>query len=320
MMEDFFTLISNTKLDMFSIAIAVLFGFAAINTVSQLLIPIFTRGIKLSLRVAVIGLPRAGKTSLITVVFDAIMSGKLAKFATVRGGQTVDRVTRYMTAMSKGINLGPTDDKDVFAYRYGVSQRRFGLIPLKYDVEIADFPGEYSKDLSENLLDQQLPTGLYKKEFFSWVLQADRYIFVIDAETFLKSEASDRSAYVSMIDVLFKNAVLHLKNELLDEKVYNRRALVVFTKCDTAFCVPLAGESEEANLVYRDHRMDNVLTDEEKLTDAQNQLSQMVDQFSVTLDFLSNNFKRMDVLLHSSYFDLPFSEGANDRVVRFSSP
>lgn len=208
-------------------------------TFQSVFFKLFTKGIKLSLRVAVIGLPRSGKTTLITVVFDAIMSGRLARYASVSGLETVERLTKYLSLINSGVNLGPTTDEEVFAYRYVVNRKRFGIFSTKYDVEIADFPGEYSEELSRDLQSRVKQPSLFQKEFFSWIIRADRYIFVIDAEayrrSFMKHGSVGRPDYVSEVEIAFKNAVLQLKQEMLDERVYERPSLF-FLRNAIVFC------------------------------------------------------------------------------------
>lgn len=127
-------------------------------------------GIKISLRVAVIGLPRAGKTTLISVIFDRLMSQRHARYITVNGVETVERITRYIGIVKAGISIPPTEDKDVFSFRYFVKKPLFWVIPRRYEVEISDFPGEYSDEITSGLVGDFNPSGMYKTH----ILQVSR--------------------------------------------------------------------------------------------------------------------------------------------------
>lgn len=284
----------------------------------------FLKGLKISLRIAVLGAPRTGKTTLITTVFDAIMSGRIAKHASVSGTETVQKLTADLMKIQKGHNLGPTEDKDVFAYRYTVDASTF-LYKKKYDVEIADFPGEYTEDFTSDLISQNENSGLFKKEFFSWVLRADKYIFVIDSIAFRKAVIKrEQSDFIREVEISFKNAVLLLKQELLDEKVYNRPLLVVFTKCDNFLInqgdfekVYLEGERD---LEYNFSDFQENRIKEESLESAQQSMLVMRQNFSDLINFLGNNFARVEVVCHSSYSKMKLFKRANTDVVDFSSP
>lgn len=278
-------------------------GLGAVSSINIL----FSKGFKFSLRVAVIGQPRAGKTTLITVIFDRVMSGKLAKNATVSGRKTVDRITSHLLTMRSGSSVKSTEDEDIFAYRFQIKRRFLRLIPNQYDVEIADFPGEYSDQLSLDLASRDHSSdNLVSKEFFSWVLQADRYIFAIDVGEWL----NDGRDYVLKIDALLKNTVLLLKQELLDESVYERPVVVIFTKSDLIF--------SKMDFVYDDpafRKLDSELRKQSGVA-----VDEIKKDFSPTIRFLKANFRNVRVVHFSSFAAASVYSEECGQIVEFCTP
>jgi molybdopterin-guanine dinucleotide biosynthesis protein len=143
-------------------------------------------------KIAVVGLPGAGKTTLITALFELVQRGTHLKNVRLHGLQTIETVNRNIARLNSGERIGPTKEKDVFIFRFSYLQLRF-LIARSYDVEIADFPGEYSERIpkfsaraknkrpkitapAELDTDARSPEEmddleytLFKKEFFSWI-------------------------------------------------------------------------------------------------------------------------------------------------------
>lgn len=314
-MPDSVTLDSSTFL---AIILAVLAAFSL--WVLPNYFKILNKGVNYSFRVAVIGLPRTGKTSIITVVFNRLITGKIARYISVTGAETVDRITNLMLEINNGVNLGPTNDNDVFAYRFSVTKSF--PIKRKYDVEVADFPGEYSEMLGEDLISQQENQGLFKRKFLSWVLRADRYIFTIDLVRFRQSFIDGVSEkYAANIDIKFKNAVLLLKQELLDEDVYRRPVLVVFSKAD-ALLVP----KEEFLGQYDQHGVakDSVVLPKKFITtiDIEKLISSysIEYEFSELLQFMRSNFKSVETVYHSSYSTENYFGISNQTIASFCSP
>ena len=284
---------------------ALLLMVAAAFPMYKFVIELFKSGVKISLRVAVIGLPRAGKTTLIAKIFDTIMSTRYAKFMTVNGVETIDRITHYLNIIQSGGGLSPSTDNDVFAFRYIYKRAVLGLLTLKYDVEIADFPGEYSESLGSDLSQQSSFTGLYKKEFFSWIVRADRYVFAVDCEPYLQFDGGDREQYARSITLKIKNAVLLLKQELLDESVYSRPCALVFTKADVFEEVTI--EADRSNIL-------------EAELNVKAALDEMLGSFKELIQFLESNFKSLRVLCHSSKSKRPMFTLGNELLMKHMSP
>jgi hypothetical protein len=169
--------------------------------------------IPVSHRVAVIGLPRSGKTTLITALFELIQRGSDIPNVRLHGLNTISTVNRYIASLNAGEKIGPTKEKDTFVFRFSYSKRR-GLLSRLYDIEIADFPGEYSEIISHNLEErtqvqrettrrdsnesalivaEDLEFTLFNKEFFSWVASSREYLFLIDLAAIYSGESPRRS-------------------------------------------------------------------------------------------------------------------------------
>lgn len=113
--------------------------------------------LRFSHKVAILGYPRSGKTTLVATLLFRILSSEIAKRVRVSGQETIDRISKYNELIRSGKNLGPSTDKDVFSYRFQYDSpepllfvRLFGRAVRQYDVEVADFPGEYSRDVLDS--------------------------------------------------------------------------------------------------------------------------------------------------------------------------
>jgi predicted YcjX-like family ATPase len=141
-------------------------------------------------KIAVIGLPTAGKTSLITAMFELIQKGQSKPSVRIHGTKTIALINGYIARLASGQALAPTKENDIFIFRFSYLKRR-AFQTLLYDIEIADFPGEYTKHLeetapttsSDDILDADFANEtLLNREFLSWVASSSKYLFVIDLE------------------------------------------------------------------------------------------------------------------------------------------
>ncbi len=255
------------------------------------------------------------------------MSGAFAKYISVSGSETIDRLSAYLNLLGSGLEVGPTADNDVFAYRYLVSKPFLGIVPRKYDVEVADFPGEYTEDFSDGNSSNSYATGIFRKQFYSWVVRADRLLFTIDSAAYLEStirgESGARDNHINKIEIQIKNAVLILKQELLDEKLYLRPSLLVFAKCDCFLANYLYESNPNGPLVetrYRNKEFDQAIVDIKTNEMVSTQLERMRQDFGSLILFLENNFKVTKTVFHSSYCQAGVFSDSNRAIVSFLSP
>jgi hypothetical protein len=190
-------------------------SFVALRLISR-----FTGAIPASHKIALIGLPGSGKTTLITAMFEMIQRGVHVQRAHLHGMQTITRVNKYIAALNSQQKIGPSREKDIFVFRFSYLKRRLMFSRL-FDVEIADFPGEYSERIQEREIPDRAihrryheryyvpsvddpPTNeadysepapkvdseanseiefeytLFNKEFFSWIGSSREFVFLVD--------------------------------------------------------------------------------------------------------------------------------------------
>ena len=189
-----------------------------------------------SYRIAVLGFPKSGKTTLITAVFAYLFRRGVRGASIVpRGEETIQRISDNMEKLELGRPIGPTTDQDVFAYRAEVSIS--GLIfTARYKLEIGDFPGENTVDFAETYGD-----WLHRTKYFEWAVGADAFVFVLDTGAILLDESGE---YVARQKRAFRAAWQRLQEHYLDGPAdLSRRPLIlVFTKADS---LVFGGTAEE---------------------------------------------------------------------------
>jgi hypothetical protein len=187
-------------------------------------------------RVGVIGLPRAGKTSLIGAVFSEIFKSSMNPRTRLSGSKTISRVNRIISSLDQGTEVPPTKEGDTFVFRFIYLARRvLGFVPFKYEVEIADFPGEYSSELLEaaeetvGLEDDQVV--LLDREYVGWLTNSRVLIFVIEAPPALHDPGS---RFAAETKAQIRATWQSLKELRSDRGLSGARVRValVFTKCD----------------------------------------------------------------------------------------
>ena len=126
-------------------------------------------------RVAVLGFPRSGKTTLITAMFGEMFARRLVGYNVhPRGESTIERVNADLENLELGRSLGPTTDQDLFGYRADLIVRG-GIFPRIFKVEIGDFPGEDTVKFAEDFGD-----WFHQMPYFKWAMEADAFILVVD--------------------------------------------------------------------------------------------------------------------------------------------
>jgi GTPase SAR1 family protein len=179
--------------------------------------------------VALVGLPRSGKTTIITSLFGEIFARKtLYKDfqASLTGESTIKRVNSDLARLERGLTLGPTEDQSTFAYKTKITLTRF-FVTRTYKIEFGDFPGEYSKDFLDSQFDL-----IQSEEFFKWVLSADAIIFVVDLGPYL--DLNKRKKYVAEMSASIRSAWQKILNAHEDGERVARKMPVamVFSKVD----------------------------------------------------------------------------------------
>jgi hypothetical protein len=179
-----------------------------------------------SFRVAILGFPRAGKTTLITGVFDYLFRRGLQGASVMpRGDETIRRVNTNLERLELGQPIEPTTDQDLFAYRAEI-QVRSSLFHKRYKLEIGDFPGEDSVAFAESSGD-----WLHEAPYFNWAVSADAFLFVVDIGRVLDDV---RGIYVAQQKKAFRAAWQRVQEFHLDGPgdIRRKSLTLVFTKAD----------------------------------------------------------------------------------------
>jgi len=208
-------------------------------------------------KIAVIGLPGAGKTTLITALFELIQRGVYIENVRIHGVKTIEIVNRYVARLSSGEQLSPTKEKDIFVFRFSYI-KRLRFLKRVYDVEIADFPGEFSKEISvkfdqeanadtrstkkgkrrstaaKGAAVEELEYTLFNKEFFSWIASSREYLFLIDIAAIYSGENARRA--VAEITARIKTSWQVIEDATSERGIGSaktRNVHIIFTKTDS---------------------------------------------------------------------------------------
>lgn len=247
------------------------------------------RKLPIAHNVAVIGFPRSGKTTLITALFAEIFSRRIDSISiTPRGEETIKRVNDDIARLESGSELGPTTDQDLFAYRAEMVTGK-SFFSRRYKIEIGDFPGEDSEELSNE--DEK---WLHELPYFKWVLNADAFIFVIDTEKIMTEK--NPLAYNSNITSSFRAAWQKLKDHHYDgmRELKNKSIVLVFAKCDLLSPNPLNEPDSNLNSFFER----NYTLQEEKLESGTRMITH---EYADLIEYLKSETTKFKVVFSSSF-------------------
>jgi Double-GTPase 2 len=261
-------------------------------------------------RIAVLGLPQVGKTTLITACFQEIFSRRINIRAVMSGTRSFESLNDNIARLAAGAPLKPTSDQDVAAYRFEIAPS--GWLTPRYRVEFGDFPGEDTEKYVE-----QYGPWLHKTPFFEWALTCDAFVFCVDSGRLsdifkaqqgriedISPEAKsvrqvEALAYIAQTSAAVRTAWQHIVADFGPRRVtYARRSplLLVFTKVDLLFRY---GESEKAPKI--------VDVPEFWASDAQ---AFLMDQFSELIRYLGGETSQFHAVATSSFA----ASGGGDRL------
>lgn len=306
-----------------AIATAVFVVFIAINQRNSIS----------SLRVAVLGMPQVGKTTLITACFQEIFSRRVNIRAVMSGKRSFEALNNNISRLAAGLPLEPTKDQDVAAYRFEIEPT--GLLSPRYRVEFGDFPGEDTKKYIE-----EYGPWLHKTPFFEWALTCDAFVFCVNAGPlqdafknsrdlatgFFASPEFDRAEQDSSIYVAESSAAIRAAWQHIVASFGSRRTaylrryplLLVFTKVDLLFREPYAEQAPRTmEIRHRDvHAAETWLTG--RFGDLVRYLEEETKNFSVvaTSSFATTDKARLGIseFLHKilpsgAFISAPQSKG-----------
>jgi GTPase SAR1 family protein len=230
------------------------------------------RKLPVSHRVAIIGFPRTGKTSLITALFEYYFRrGARGVAIAPRGEETIERINDNIARLQTRREILPTTDQDVFAYRADVLSAR------RYKLEIGDFPGEDTIKFAE-----QYGGWLHSTPYFKWAVSADAFIFVIDFGVLLKPSPEEE---VARHERAFRAAWQRLREQHLDgtADLSAKSVTLVFTKVDLL-----------ARQLYSDHVGDVEVLIHQHVLDRANAIAHRY--FSNLIEYFSSESIRFDIV------------------------
>ncbi|GGK64955.1 TRAFAC clade GTPase domain-containing protein [Amphritea balenae] len=225
-MNDILDIINNLA---FPYAEPALVGILIGSLFSAFSILVMRKKLPVAHSIAVIGLPRTGKTTLVTSIFAEIFSARMRRISlTLRGDETIKKVNDDIARLQRGEELGPTTDQDLFAYRADMVTGS-SIFSRRYKVEIGDFPGEDSEELASSTdID-----WLQKTPFFRWAIEADAFLFVVDASQLISGDkkAIDYTIHtINSYRASWQKIKDHYSDGLNDLK--SKPITLVFTKID----------------------------------------------------------------------------------------
>lgn len=204
--------------------------------------------IPVSHKIAVIGLPGAGKTTLITALFELIQRGVHVDRVRLHGLETITTVNKYIAELNSQEKIGPTKEKDIFVFRFSYIRIKC-LVRRLYDVEIADFPGEYSERMSEGdpaavnanrdgskkaHSQMDFEYTLFNQEFFSWIGSSREYLFLVDLSWIYSAQNVRRA--IADITARIRTSWQVIEDAVSERGIgspYKRGVYLTFTKTDS---------------------------------------------------------------------------------------
>jgi len=181
-----------------------------------------------SYRVALVGFPQSGKTTLLISLFGEAFARRIYGVKmTPRGSSTIERVNAGLARLQTGRAVGPTMDQDLFAFRADISFPRL-LFPFTYKTEFGDFAGHDSERYSS-----EKEPWLHTTEFFKWVADSDAMIFVVDLGYYVAREEA-RKFYIARMSSALRAAWQHFLDVNSDRinEVKRHPLVLAFTKVD----------------------------------------------------------------------------------------
>lgn len=205
-------------------------------------------------KVAIIGPPKAGKTTLITAMLDRVLNASNLPRIHFQERSGVNEYATNIRALQKGASLPETAANRFFIYKFDYASTirlpayvralatlftRTGAIEEKVHIELADFAGDYTESLAklssadqdETGTDDSIVTTLTVGDtFLDWVRNADVMMFLIDGNLLMEGHEAQLGELVSD----YKAICLHIARTHADASELARRLRVamVATKVD----------------------------------------------------------------------------------------
>lgn len=181
--------------------------------------------------IAIIGLPKAGKTTFVSTMVAAMQYGriKLNGYKPVfNDNATIDRIEENLSRLEKGEPIGSTDDNTLFLFRFEIREDdTYKLRPRKeFQIGIGDFQGQ----MTEKFIDEKTNIWKQDSDFFNWVKKANAFIFTVDLGYYLL----DKKNYIPEITKSLKSAwqkIVKLNDNQINE-ILKKPVVLLFNKED----------------------------------------------------------------------------------------
>jgi len=247
--------------------------------------------------IAVIGLPKSGKTTFITSMFGAVMHGKIrlkGYNAILKGNSTIDKVNENLSLLDKGVAIGSTTDQTLFAYRVNIEETASHFLRPKkeYQIEIGDFQGE----MTQELIDLKTNIWRHDSDFFNWVKNANAFVFVVDLGYYLMY----RNEYVADISKSLRSAwqkIIELNDNQIP-KVSKQPVLLIFNKADVLSYGFSLSKSEIQHLAFSEDKLPEIKYSNIDIAAAKN----AEEDFADLINFFNINCKNFSFNFYSSFF------------------
>jgi hypothetical protein len=177
--------------------------------------------------ISIIGLPQSGKTVFLSVLFDLLKSKKIDGITySAYGTETLEEGRSNLILLKSNKGLRQTAISYVFPFR-AIASLKSGLNRKKFKIEIDDYSGEFSQEISDVEL-------IRKSEFFHYVEKSNILFIAIDGDIILNSIINYDPSQTNSIENLYIGALELIREEKdipLDKKMKTPVA-IIFMKCD----------------------------------------------------------------------------------------
>lgn len=279
-------------------------------------------------RISVMGLPNAGKTTLITRAFDEIIHSAIGKNVTFRGRSTIDLFNENRRRLSNGLGVLRTTTDEALISRFDYTREPYSnrtrLLPRAlisvlnatlgafYKVEIADFAGEQtlklgSVDQANSAVDREADIDLVR-----WSLDADKYVFVINCSS---NSSNDMELYAREQTEYFERLWMNLIDASGDNSRFreNSQVCLYFNKIDAHWAI--MERSENSSNKEEIPRL--VSISRESFDEVGSRIGL---EFSPLIKFFSTSAGRTTLVFGSSFATLDGRFVGIEKFVRFTLP
>lgn len=203
-------------------------------------------------KIAVLGLPRSGKTALISAFFDRLNVINRGGRVRIQGAKSIARANATIALLNSRNPIPPTTEDDVFVMRFSYFKSIFlGLFKIVYDIEVADFPGEYTSSLLSDGDFGVKGYGLFSENYYSLLGSAQVYLFLIDLSEVYRVD--EPRYFVADLSGRIRASWQIIEENISNRGISNEKSKtvrLVFSKIDSLFSPCFLSENAGNKLLY----------------------------------------------------------------------